>query len=76
MVVESYESYKWRKCLSTRQSQLTSGQMHFIKVCRVATICPLVQVVKSIFPLVSCRHYWTSDVVGDAVQRTKVTCVM
>jgi len=53
MVVESYE---WRKCLFTRQSQLTSGQMHFIKVCRVATICPLEQVVKSIFPLVSCRH--------------------
>ena len=34
MVVESYESCDWRKCLSTRQSKLSSGQMHLIKVCR------------------------------------------
>ena len=36
--------------------------MHFSlddSVTRVATTCPLVQVVKSIFPLVSCRQYWT-----------------
>ena len=36
--------------------------MHFPldnSVCRVATICLLVYVVKSIFPLVSCQQYWT-----------------
>ena len=31
MVVESYESYEWTKCLSTRQSKLSSRQMHLIK---------------------------------------------
>ena len=30
IIVESYESYEWRKCLSTRQSKLSSGQMHLI----------------------------------------------
>ena len=36
--------------------------MHFPldnSVCRVATTCPLVQIVKSIFPRVSCWQYWT-----------------
>ena len=31
MVVESYESYEWRKCLSTRQSKLSSGHLHLIE---------------------------------------------
>ena len=30
-------------------------------VCRVETTCPLVQVVESIFPLVSCRQYFGHD---------------
>ena len=37
-------------------------EMHFPldnSVCRVESTCPLVQVVKSIFPLVSCRQFWT-----------------
>ena len=31
MVVESYEPYEWRKCLYTRQSELSSGLLHLIK---------------------------------------------
>ena len=30
MVVESYEPYEWRKCLSTRQSGMSSGHLHLI----------------------------------------------
>ena len=62
MIVESYD---WRKCLTTRQSKLSSWQMHLTKGLEIllyvefATTCPLVRVVKSIFPLVSCRQYWT-----------------
>ena len=31
MVVESYEPYEWRNCLSTRQRKFTSGRLHLIK---------------------------------------------
>ena len=31
MVVESYESYERRKCLSSGQSELSSGLLHLIK---------------------------------------------
>ena len=31
MVVDSYASYEWRKCLPTRQSKLSIGHLHLIK---------------------------------------------
>ena len=31
MVVESYEPYEWRKCLSSGESELSSGLLHLIK---------------------------------------------
>jgi len=31
MVVESYELYDWRKCVSIRQSKLSSGEKHLVK---------------------------------------------
>ena len=50
--------------LVTRQfrcHRLSAHEMHFSldnSVCQVATTCPLVQVIKSIFPLASCQQYW------------------
>ena len=51
MVVEPYE---WRKCLSTRQSELSSGLLHLImETCLVACLVgkrPGVMVVESYEP--------------------------
>ena len=57
-----------RDNLSTHMTQQlkyhpwSTNEKHFLlnnSVCRVVTICLLVPVVKSIFPLVSCQQYWT-----------------
>ena len=39
MVVESHESYQWRKCLSTRQNKLSSRQTHLIKETQKCRCC-------------------------------------
>ena len=50
----------WLDNLDVVPSQLMGCIFHLTTPpCRVATICLLVHVVKSIFPLVSCHQYWT-----------------
>ena len=39
MVVESYKLYDWRKCLSTRQGKLSSGEMLSLRGLRNFAAC-------------------------------------